>query len=235
MEISWFDKMKNSSGLIGEKMSSSAAYVKGLVGDNLSLLVQNMVTTLSGLIISADTKKLYEEASQVATDAVGSIRTIASFCAKDKVMKLYEKKCEVDLMCLFSIRDITGKEASLMLTDGLCMWVNGKLLKYHGLKAFYRSISPRHFFNGDGNSRGTCDSTTHGLLEVIQDESTDFIVSKAMKRIDVKLLDITTLSQVRDGYISRYSIKATPGVQDCLHWCLPGIPNTWNELLFTQI
>lgn len=39
-------------------------------------------------------QKLYEEASQVANDAVGSIRTVASFCAEEKVMLLYKKKCE---------------------------------------------------------------------------------------------------------------------------------------------
>ncbi|KAI3523833.1 hypothetical protein L1887_02274 [Cichorium endivia] len=127
MEISWFDKSENSSGLIGAKLSLDAVSVRGLVGDTLSLLVQNTATAVSGLIIafvgdwqlaliillllpliglngylqlkflngfSADTKKLYEEASQVASDAVGSIRTVASFCAEEKVMKLYEKKCE---------------------------------------------------------------------------------------------------------------------------------------------
>ncbi|KAE8726810.1 ABC transporter B family member 21 [Hibiscus syriacus] len=43
---------------------------------------------------SADAKTMYEEASQVANDAVGSIRTVASFCAEEKVMQLYKKKCE---------------------------------------------------------------------------------------------------------------------------------------------
>ncbi|XVF72837.1 hypothetical protein PTKIN_Ptkin12aG0152700 [Pterospermum kingtungense] len=43
---------------------------------------------------SADAKMMYEEASQVATDAVGSIRTVASFCAEEKVMQLYKRKCE---------------------------------------------------------------------------------------------------------------------------------------------
>uniref|UniRef100_A0A5B7CEH4 Putative ABC transporter B family member 11 n=1 Tax=Davidia involucrata TaxID=16924 RepID=A0A5B7CEH4_DAVIN len=43
---------------------------------------------------SADAKMMYEEASQVANDAVGSIRTIASFCAEEKVMELYKKRCE---------------------------------------------------------------------------------------------------------------------------------------------
>lgn len=37
---------------------------------------------------------MYEEASQVANDAVGSIRTVASFCAEEKIMKIYENKCE---------------------------------------------------------------------------------------------------------------------------------------------
>lgn len=37
---------------------------------------------------------MYEDASQIATDAVGSIRTVASFCAEEKVMQLYEEKCE---------------------------------------------------------------------------------------------------------------------------------------------
>lgn len=37
---------------------------------------------------------MYEEASQVANDAVGTIRTVASYCAEERVMELYRKKCE---------------------------------------------------------------------------------------------------------------------------------------------
>lgn len=37
---------------------------------------------------------MYEEASQVANDAVSSIRTVASFCAEGKVMDLYQLKCD---------------------------------------------------------------------------------------------------------------------------------------------
>lgn len=39
-------------------------------------------------------QKQYEEASQVANDAVRSIRIVATFCAEEKVMELYQKKCE---------------------------------------------------------------------------------------------------------------------------------------------
>ncbi|CAN8248117.1 unnamed protein product [Cochlearia groenlandica] len=43
---------------------------------------------------SADAKIKYEEASQVANDAVGNIRTVASFSAEEKVIEMYKKKCE---------------------------------------------------------------------------------------------------------------------------------------------
>ncbi|KAH6826594.1 P-glycoprotein 11 [Perilla frutescens var. hirtella] len=43
---------------------------------------------------SSDARAMYEEASQVANDAVGSIRTVASFNAEEKVMEMYKTKCE---------------------------------------------------------------------------------------------------------------------------------------------
>jgi ATP-binding cassette subfamily B (MDR/TAP) protein 1 len=39
-------------------------------------------------------QEMYEDASQIANDAVGSIRIVASFCAEEKVMQLYGEKCE---------------------------------------------------------------------------------------------------------------------------------------------
>ncbi|MED6121819.1 ABC transporter B member 11 [Stylosanthes scabra] len=127
MEVSWFDEAEHSSGAIGSRLSADATSVRALVGDALGLIVQNIATACTGLIIafvaswqlaliivvivplvglngyvqmkflkgfSSDTKRMYEEASQVANDAVGSIRTVASFCAEEKVMELYKKKCE---------------------------------------------------------------------------------------------------------------------------------------------
>ncbi|MQL71843.1 hypothetical protein Taro_004156 [Colocasia esculenta] len=83
MEVGWFDQSENSSGAIGARLSTDAATVRSLVGDALGLAVQNAATLM-----------MYEEASQVANDAVGSIRTVASFSAEEKVMDVYKKKCE---------------------------------------------------------------------------------------------------------------------------------------------
>ncbi|KAL5859350.1 hypothetical protein ACOSQ4_000646 [Xanthoceras sorbifolium] len=102
MEVGWFDEPEHSSGAIGARLSADAASIRALVGDALAQMVQNVATAVAGLEyiqikflkgFSADAKAMSEEASQVANDAVGSIRTVASFCAEEKVMQLYQKKC----------------------------------------------------------------------------------------------------------------------------------------------
>nr|CAB3481148.1 unnamed protein product [Digitaria exilis] len=117
-------------------------------------------------------------------------------------------------------------------------WLDAQLPHHPQLKVFYRSISPRHFFNGDWNTGGRCDNTNPlakgSGIHLNHSEDTD--AEGAVRGTRIKLLDVTALSRLRDeGHISRYSIKATPGVQDCLHWCLPGVPDTWNEILAAQL
>lgn len=49
----------------------------------------------------------------------------------------------------------------------------------------------------------------------------------------VILLDITLLTQLRkDGHPSTY---AYGGGIDCSHWCVAGVPDTWNEIFYTQM
>ena len=54
----------------------------------------------------------------------------------------------------------------------------------------------------------------------------------------VELLDITFLSQFRaDGHPSQWAAagKELQKSQDCLHWCLPGVPDVWNQMLYAKI
>ncbi|KAL0307712.1 UNVERIFIED_CONTAM: protein trichome birefringence-like 41 [Sesamum calycinum] len=56
-------------------------------------------------------------------------------------------------------------------------------------------------------------------------------VLSGMKK-HVELLDITNLSLLRkDGHPSVYGL----GGMDCSHWCLPGVPDTWNLILYILI
>lgn len=52
MEVSWFDDPENSSGAVGARLSADAATVRGLVGDALALVVQNLTSLLTGLIVA---------------------------------------------------------------------------------------------------------------------------------------------------------------------------------------
>jgi hypothetical protein len=46
-------------------------------------------------------------------------------------------------------------------------------------------------------------------------------------------LDITTPSEFRsDAHPNKGILKTR---QDCVHWCLPGVTDTWNELLIDMI
>ncbi|AEE82081.1 P-glycoprotein-like protein pgp3 [Arabidopsis thaliana] len=98
--------------LVGDSLSLSvknaAAAVSGLIiaftaSWKLAVIILVMIPLIgiNGYLqikfikgFTADAKAKYEEASQVANDAVGSIRTVASFCAEEKVMEMYKKRCE---------------------------------------------------------------------------------------------------------------------------------------------
>jgi hypothetical protein len=59
------------------------------------------------------------------------------------------------------------------------------------------------------------------------------IISKMEK--PVNLLDITLLTQLRrDGHPSSYTGRGQSYV-DCSHWCLAGVPDTWNEMLYAAL
>ncbi|KAM7271294.1 hypothetical protein ACFE04_030508 [Oxalis oulophora] len=71
-------------------------------------------------------------------------------------------------------------------------------------------------------------------------------VTQSMK-IPTHFLNISTLSEYRkDAHTSVYTIRqgkmltaeqqADPNTYaDCIHWCLPGLPDTWNEFIYTNI
>lgn len=129
-------------------------------------------------------------------------------------------------------------KARNLTVHSVISWANSQLPKYPNLKVFYRSISPRHFVGGEWNTGGSCDNTTPMSVgkEVVEDESSDPVAASAVKGTGVKLLDITALSKVRDeAHISRFRGPPNSTASDCLHWCLPGVPDTWNEILFAQL
>ena len=60
------------------------------------------------------------------------------------------------------------------------------------------------------------------------------------KVLNLDLLNVTQMSiRRRDGHASIYYIgpdsTASMQRQDCSHWCLPGVPDSWNEILYALL
>lgn len=76
------------------------------------------------------------------------------------------------------------------------------------------------------------DSVYKTIFDVLSERSNESHVRK------LDLLNVTNMSLLRkDGHASLYYLGPETGPasvhhQDCSHWCLPGVPDSWNELLY---
>ncbi|CAH8253821.1 unnamed protein product [Arabidopsis lyrata] len=106
-------------------------------------------------------------------------------------------------------------------------------------RVFFQGISPTHYEGREWNEpRKSCS----GQMQPLGGSSypsgqppSAGVVSKVLNSMKkpVTLLDITTLSQLRkDAHPSSYG---GDGGTDCSHWCLPGLPDTWNQLLYAAL
>ncbi|XP_058100225.1 protein trichome birefringence-like 25 [Magnolia sinica] len=116
----------------------------------------------------------------------------------------------------------------------------------------FRTSTPDHFENGEWFSGGTCERTVPfkegeiGLKDV--DEVLRAIELEEFKKaaaiasesgVNLKLLDTNQLSLLRpDGHPGPYrhfhpfaQDKNAKVQNDCLHWCMPGPIDSWNDLV----
>ncbi|KAI4352292.1 hypothetical protein L6164_006559 [Bauhinia variegata] len=110
-----------------------------------------------------------------------------------------------------------------------------------------RTYSPQHFENGPWNNGGSCGRTRPFtpeekrldgyILEAYLSQKEAFgAEEKEARKKGLKfwLLDISELMILRpDGHPNKYgrSRDKNMTVNDCVHWCMPGPIDTWNEFL----
>lgn len=116
-------------------------------------------------------------------------------------------------------------------------------------QVFFRTYAPVHFRGGDWRSGGNCHLETlpelgSSLVPLNNWEMYNLfsnVVSGHLNASNAKaviILNITHMTARRkDGHSSLYYLDpsvgpAPPHRQDCSHWCLPGVPDAWNELLY---
>ncbi|WCJ34762.1 TRICHOME BIREFRINGENCE-LIKE 45 [Euphorbia peplus] len=126
-------------------------------------------------------------------------------------------------------------------------------------RIFFQSISPTHYnpseWGGGSSSMTASTGNCYGETEPTPTRSTTMYIGSDLDQLRVEdeiiremhtpvnLLDISMLSELRkDCHPSIYSGDLTPQQRakpfqfgDCSHWCLPGLPDTWNQLFYTQL
>ncbi|WJX84044.1 hypothetical protein P8452_66654 [Trifolium repens] len=127
-------------------------------------------------------------------------------------------------------------------------WVDAKVNPSKSLVLF-RGYSASHFSGGQWNSGGACDHETAPIDN--EKYLTEYppkmrVLEKVLKymKTPVSYLNITRMTDFRkDGHPSVYrkqnlspeERKSPLRYQDCSHWCLPGVPDAWNEILYAEI
>jgi len=52
--------------------------------------------------------------------------------------------------------------------------------------------------------------------------------------VPITVLHITSMSALRsDAHVGKWN--GNPSIPDCSHWCLPGVPDMWNEILLSYL
>ncbi|KAJ4823728.1 hypothetical protein Tsubulata_046992 [Turnera subulata] len=123
--------------------------------------------------------------------------------------------------------------------------------KHKGM-IFFRTSTPDHFENGEWHNGGNCTKTTPAkageielkdLNKILRNvELTEFEKASAKAAengINLRLLDFTNLLLSRpDGHPGPYrqfypfaEDKNAKVQNDCLHWCLPGPIDYWNDII----
>ncbi|XP_042021119.1 protein trichome birefringence-like 34 [Salvia splendens] len=123
-------------------------------------------------------------------------------------------------------------------------------------KLFFMSLSPTHTFGERWDVQQHCYNETEPIMKegywgVMADRRMMHIVESTIEKLEkrgvrVQYLNITHLSDFRKdahpsiykqfyGSLSETQLADPKTYSDCLHWCLPGVPDVWNQILYSYI
>ncbi|XP_057808199.1 protein trichome birefringence-like 34 [Salvia miltiorrhiza] len=124
-------------------------------------------------------------------------------------------------------------------------------------KLFFMGPSPRHTSKDErGDVVAMCHDKIEPILKVGEqgigiDRDMMHVANSVVKKMKTRGINIEYLNI---SHMSNYRLDAHPSIYrkffhplskgrlanpknyaDCLHWCLPGLPDVWNEILYTYI
>ncbi|KAJ9182063.1 hypothetical protein P3X46_006096 [Hevea brasiliensis] len=131
--------------------------------------------------------------------------------------------------------------------ETVLQWIQNKV-NTSKTQVFFRTFAPVHFRGGDWRTGGNCHLETLPELgsSLVPPETwaqykvvADVLSANSNRALKFNILNITRMSaQRKDGHSSVYYQPSKPAplrLQDCSHWCLPGVPDSWNELLYALL
>lgn len=116
--------------------------------------------------------------------------------------------------------------------------------------SFFVEYSSSHFKGGQWSSGGSCKGETRTIMNDTYIASYPWMMSVLESVLDemktsVFYMNITKMTDYRkDGHPSIFRQVGGGGqrhnkgggmIQDCSHWCLPGVPDAWNELVYATL
>ncbi|XP_057969538.1 protein trichome berefringence-like 7 isoform X1 [Malania oleifera] len=114
-------------------------------------------------------------------------------------------------------------------------WVE-TMINTNRTHVFFRTFEPSHWSD---KTRRYCNITQHPMSKTQGRDRNLFsdAILEVVKNmtIPVTLLRITSMSAFRsDAHVGTWS-DSTTSVPDCSHWCLPGLPDMWNEIVIAYL
>ncbi|GAB4835143.1 hypothetical protein Ancab_000052 [Ancistrocladus abbreviatus] len=116
-------------------------------------------------------------------------------------------------------------------------------------QVFFRGYSSSHFGGGEWNNGGRCDKETEPFKneKYLLDYPPKMLVLESVikwMKTPVFYLNITRMTDYRKDahpsiyraqHLSEEERRSPLRFQDCSHWCLPGVPDAWNELVYAKL
>lgn len=152
------------------------------------------------------------------------------------------------------ITELVTEDAYRLAIKGMIQWVE-KNMDSRKTRVLFTSMSPSHEKGEEWGDEpgGNCYNQTtpiedpsywgrssrKSIMQVIREEF-------GKSKVPITFVNITQLSEYRkDAHTQIYKQQWNPltpeklanpvSYADCVHWCLPGLQDTWNELLYTKL
>ncbi|KAM0843839.1 hypothetical protein ACQ4PT_057442 [Festuca glaucescens] len=147
--------------------------------------------------------------------------------------KLFDMGCYFEAGGLLKL-GTSVNSAFKMALETWASWVKEKV-DLERTRVFFRTYEPSHW---SGLNQKVCEVTEKPTTEAKGTDMSEFrdILADVVANmsVPVTILNVTLMGAFRsDAHIGIWSHPST--ILDCSHWCLPGVPDAWNELIFSHL